>query len=355
SFKSISAGMSFRSAPAKDTPRGFDTLFVVNLAPVRSKSRKAPATVPLRILHRGWTPDQVQLYWQSGRSKPVKLPRLEKGVHAYYLPFGPLNLKGIPSLTVHFYFPKTVTDRWKTGSKAVYLLPTQCRAGEVRIGGKSFQIALLDRTLNGCFTDPCTANNRDGDWLLIDQNKDGAFSVSPSGAESPGMTKYIALGGHTWSPSVRGKCLYLKPVTLGSFKVRLTGLGDPCTFSAWSYATGMVSGSLDTTGCAEIPKEKFQLYSYSWTKDEWRLYGSLRGMGTFDPPSKGTKTFEVGPRLTCTLTKSSQKGEVKFTFKCIGRAKESITLYKDGKRVQPTLVFSDSRGQEAERLPMKFG
>jgi hypothetical protein len=154
SHKAISAGISLRSGAPKDAPVGFDTLFQGTLGPL-----------PVRFLHKGWDPKAIQMFLWPDRGKPVELARLEGGVSTYYLPFGPLALRGCPPVTVHFYFPPSTVslDAFKTQAKTLYVLPMQCMAGEASIGGKKVLIALLDRNLNGSPSDFCAQSEQDGD------------------------------------------------------------------------------------------------------------------------------------------------------------------------------------------------
>ncbi|MHC4779933.1 MAG: hypothetical protein ACYTFG_15280, partial [Planctomycetota bacterium] len=354
-FKSISVGITVRSELPKTAPKGYDTLFDFNVGGQLDKSGKTRGGVQVRILHRGLTHDSAQLFWQAPRARPVALPRIEKPISTYYIPFGPLRLRGVPAFTMHLYFPSKLSESWKKGTKRLYLLPVQCMTGEVRIQGKTYSVALLDRTLNGKWSDPCTLNAREGDWFLVDENRDKKFSVNLSSSESRGLTRCIPLAGHSWTLSCRGKSLYFKPVKLPTIRVELEGVGESTTLIGWSQATGSLSMPLDEKGGIEIPREKFQLYSYSWTKEKWRLFGTLKKLGVLKAPASGKTSIEVGPTLACTLTRTNQGEDMRFSFKCSGRAGESVTPYKDNKRVEPVFIVTERGGEEVFRKAKNFG
>ncbi|MHC4600821.1 MAG: hypothetical protein ACYS47_17660 [Planctomycetota bacterium] len=355
SFKTVSVGVTIRSAPVKDTPRGYDTLFDFQVGGQLNKKGKIQGGVQVRILHKGWKPESAKLFWQRPRGAPVPLDRIEKPISSYYLPFGPLQLRGVPPFTLHFYFPKTNVDSWKARSKSLYLLPARCMSGEARLNGRTYTVALLDRTLNGKWGDPCTEHSREGDWFLFDENQDKTFTINLMRSEGRGLTRCIPLAGHVWTVQCRGKQAYFKPVKLPDCRVELRGLAESATVTGWSQATGDISAPLDKEGGIEIARDKFHLYSYSWTKEKWRLTASLRKLGVHKAPSSGLKTFEVGPTLACSLTKTNQGEDMKFSFKCSGRAGESVTPYKDGKRIEPVFVITRSGGKEVLRQAGKFG
>jgi len=344
--KAISAGVSLRSVPSKDTPLGYDTMFTGAFGPLS-----------VRFLHKGWAEDQIKMFWWPDRGSPVEVPRLNAGVSPSYLPFGPVAVRGLPPITLHFYFPPPTMnlDAWKGQSKTLYVLPMQCLGGEALIGGKKVLLALLDRNLNGCASDPCTLNDTEGDWLLFDKDGDGAIAVATFNGEARGLTKFVPLNGHVWSVACNGREAVLKPVTLPACKVRIAGLGKSAALHGWSCSTGSFDGALDDGGCVEIPRDKFQLWSYEWTKDDWRLSGQLRSLGTLDPPAAGARAVEVGPKLKATLAKTDEAGSVKFEYRCAGRAKETVSVFRGGKQVVPAFVVFDAQNREVFRKEQSFG
>lgn len=346
--KTVSVGTLVRMEPAKDVPAGYDSLFLCTVGAGRGFT--------LRLLHKGLDPAAARFFWDSrpGRA-PAEIPRMEKRIHANYVAFGPLALKGLPPLTFHMYLLAGSPEAQAARARSIYVVPLQCVAGTAVVGGKTLLVGLLDRTLNGRFDDACALNATEGDWILFDRNGDGALDLNVSGNESLALTPCVELEGTTWKVTVRGRALVLQPVKLPVIRIRLAGLGTPCSVQAWSCATGIVNGELDAEGWFELPRDRAQLHSYSWTKDSWRLVGALRTLGVLDPPAAGIKEFEVGPALQMTLTRAPEGDSHKFTFKCVGRAQENVTLYKDGKRVQPVFVVSDASGAEVLREEKSFG
>lgn len=123
----------------------------------------------------------------------------------------------------------------------------------------------------------------------------------------------------------------------------------------WSSATGSFEGRLDADSCAEIDRDKFAPWSYECVRDAWKIVGSLRVLRTLDPPSGPVRTVEAGPLLKCNLVRNPAPGGDKFIFKCLGRVGDSVTVYKDGKKIEPLFIFKDERGEEVFRKTQGFG
>lgn len=343
-YTSATAGTYVRSLPAKDTPKGFDTAWELKTKTAR-----------FRILHRGWSATEAALFLETAPGRTAPIPRMKKGLHAVYLPFGPLRLKGLPLLTIHFYFPTSGVEAFKARTKSLHFVPLSVLCGKLRIGSKTHDVALLDRTMEGNFVDPCTTSSRDGDWLLFDQNNDGKFRVQVGGTESKPLTKYVLIDEVYWQPTLRGRTLYMKPVALKMSKIHFPDLGEGTRITAWSCAAGDLSGELDKNERLEIPCQRAQLYTYSLVKDDYRAVGALRGLGLFEPPARGEKTFTLGPPFEARITQTPSGEGTKISLKVVGRGGMSFSLYKANKRVQPFFVFCDGSGKELKREQGKFG
>ncbi|MHC4779934.1 MAG: hypothetical protein ACYTFG_15285 [Planctomycetota bacterium] len=350
SFQSL-LGIYVRSNAKRPAPDGYDTLFEVR--PEGKTEGKA-----VRILHRGWTKDTVQLFYMPPSGEPLEIPRCPRNLNPYYLAFGAIQVEALPFVTLHFYFPPRNVERWKASPrKMLYVMPSECLAGHAVIDGRRIRVGLLDTNINARFGDSCRKHARDGDWILVDSNGDGRFSVTYSSSESRGITQRVILAGRTWAMKVVGETLILTPAPVETYKVRFSGLESPCAIFGWSKLTGSIKGSLDETGCIEVPRGEWIPYSYQWTKGDWRLSASLRSLGTQRAPFDG-KTVEVrvGPKLKFDLKKSETVEGTKVTFRCLGKGGESVTLYRNGKRVDaPVLVISDPDGEEVFRKTMKYG
>jgi hypothetical protein len=356
SFKSL-LGLTVTSDPRETPPEGYDSIFDPTM---RSGRKRIP--YPGRFLHKGWTPEDVKICYRPEKGEVVELPRLKRGIYNYYLAFGPVHMKGMPPVTVHFYFPPARmnaqnVDRWKKGRKMLYLVPARALTGEVCVGDMTFTLGLLDVNLNGSHADPCVEHARDGDWLLVDTNGDETFDIGYSNGESRGLTKCVRLGGKTWRLRCEGKTLSLTPVTLECYRLKIDGIGSDAVFYGWSVATGTVSGQVGADGCVDIPKDDFRPYSYQWVKDGWKVSASLRNLGVLSPPESGeAKVLTVGPKLRIQLTKRDQGEQTRFSFRCLGRGGESVTLYKGRTRVDaPVLVVTNGVGKEVLRQAMRYG
>ncbi|GEM_PF-2757855 len=347
-YRNLGAGTYVRSAPPEQAEIGFDTLFTIAVG-------KEGRT--LNIHHKGWRKEEVALFYTGEAGLPEEIPRIEKGVHAYYLAFGPVEIDGVPPFTLHLYYPPRNVSRWRTGRKVLFLLPMECLAGELRLGERAFKVGLFDRNLNGTYTDPCLQHSREGDWFLVDVDGDGAFLLGyASKGESLGLTRYVQAGGGTWDVALEGQKLVLHPVSLSTCKVKIEGAGPSSRVFGWSYACGSIQGALDGEECIEVPEEKFLLYSYRMERGAWRLSGSLRSCGVLDPAgAEGPLVVSVGPPVEKVLRSRLRGGDVHFSFSFAGRARERLTLYKDGNRIDLVLVVVDGEGKEVFREAMRYG
>ncbi len=353
-FKSITAAKSVGSSKA---PQGFDLQFETLLFARRDAKGAETGGMRSAFLQKSWDRPALKMFCRIEGSRPAELARIEKGINDYYIPFGPAKLPRQMSVTAHLYFPLTNIEAFRTSGsvKYVYLTPCDCPQGEVEIGGTTRKIGLLDRTLNGSPLDPCKEKLQDGDWVLYDENGDGAFDITGLNKESMPLTKAVSIGGSFWAISLAGQELTLKPVNVQSFRIRMDGVKKPCKVIGWSDMTGNFSAEVDDHGFAEIPKDTFQLYSYDCTLGNWSLDGSLRNSGRQKPPSGGEQKVVVGPKLKGQFEKQGEGKNVRFVFKCFGRANEPVNVEKDGKRIAPAFVITRADGSEAARIECPFG
>lgn len=345
-------GTYVRTKPDAKAPDGFDGVFDLTL-----EDGRADRPLPVQVLHRGWTGDDLKLFLSVGGRDAEEIARCDGRIYPYYVAFGPVGLPGRPACTLHFFVPPDERKAAAPRAGILYLVPAGCLKGQATIGGRTLTVGLLDINLNGDFGDACVKHARDGDWLLVDEDGDGAFRVGYRLAESKSLTRIVSLGGQTFSARLDGRTLVLSPASVECFKIRLEGLVAPCTVSGWSTATGDVSGTLDADGCIEVPRGGVGLFSYQVVKDGWRVTANLRALGTIEPPDSGdTRTVAVGPGFRLSLAHRPRGLDHHFTFQCLGRGGESVTLFDGKTRVAPPeLVVTLPGGVEVERLAMKYG
>ncbi len=357
SFTQASAASHIRSSAPGNVPAGYDTLFVGRLGAERTPDGLEMGGVEVRFLHRGYDRASFEIFHCPKDGEPVRLERLQGAVHAVYVAFGPLIIEGLPPLTVHFYYPTSKVEEWKQRpGRALFVIPMECLSGEAVINGRKTAVGLYDRNLNLKYDDFCTLHTHDGDWLLVDGNGDGKFLVNAPGPDVMGFTRVVSLGGSFWKPSLKADELTLTPAAVDMFSVRLIGLGMPCKITGWSVLTGAVACDLDELSCAKFPKAAFRLYSYVWTRDNWQVIGSLGVTGQRNPPDGGIMELEAGPVLRGEVKKKSGEGSAAiYTFRCLGRAGETVTVMNMQKRVDPVFVIKDASGTEVFRKSIPFG
>ncbi|MHC5036696.1 MAG: hypothetical protein ACYTHM_05225 [Planctomycetota bacterium] len=354
--KNTLGGTYIASSSKEKPPPGFDSLFTGRFGAVRGKDNVLRGGIPFRFLHKGWEREKVRLFIQFTGGDPIPLFRLDRSLNQYYIPFGPARIEGLPPLTLHFYYPTRNVEAWKTRAMRIYALPMACRAGTATVNGQKIKIGLLDRNLNGSVGDPCVAHVRDGDWVLIDKNQDGAFDIDTHRGEAKPLTRCLHIAGKDWAVVCKGNQLTLSSAKITKVKLRLEGIANPCRIYAWSAETGSIQTQLDEDGCITLPKGKCSLYTYQWTKGEWRLTGSLRAVGVLDLKEGTANRLKVGPSLRATLSGRQGPTGFRFTFRCLGQAGESVTIYQGGRRVPPpTLVITDAKGEEVFRQAMRYG
>jgi hypothetical protein len=357
-FRNIGAGSYMRSAPATAVPEGYDTLF----EGVPGRRPRGPFDLDLsgrkvRFLHKGMDRDTLKMFVWPKDGDPTEITRLERGIHAYYIPFGPVKIPGYPKLTVHFYFPTRNIEAWKKRNvRAMWVLPMECLTGEVEVGLRKFKIGLFDRNVNGKYLDPCTQHRSEGDWLLVDKNSDGKFLVYSGGPEVRGITRVLRLGGSYWKLGLEGTQLRLTPTEVQTFRLRVEGLKAPCKLTGWSCLCGDYSRTLGKDGCIELPRSTYRIYTYALEKDGWTLSAAVGSRGIFQAPSSGGASVALGPEFRGELTKyRPERTPNTYAFRVLGRAGETLRIMKGKTRPTPVFVVRSADGSEVFRKNCRFG
>jgi hypothetical protein len=355
-FKDLDAASSILSEADDPPPEGFHPGASGKLGCSFTEKGTRGGT-PVRFLLRGETLHDLRLFFWPQDGAPVEVPRMPEAHIPQNLAFGPWRIEGHPSMSLHLMVPpKLDFEQWNSSRKYIRALAMECLAGETALDGRIFRIAVLDRDCNGRIPDVCVKHAREGDSLLVDENADGAFDVSRNSTECRGLTRCIRFGAKTYRVAVEGRELLLEPCVLPAMKLRFPNLAPGCVVSGWSEASGLFSGALDASNAVEVPADKAVIYNYRWARDGWVLTGSLFNVGNVEPPAGGrVREMEFGPALRGDLTVKGKDGAWAFTFKSLGRGKESAQAAKEGLRNQPTLAIADASGKEVFRQLMSFG
>jgi hypothetical protein len=234
----------------------------------------------------------------------------------------------------------------------------------VKLGDKSYKIALIDGDFNGRFEpikDIAGTGRGSGDTLAIDQSGDGSFSYDPNGggeiqpltpmvhvADAYYKVKLAADGSDIAFEKVEPKMGTLA-VKGGNFEVVLLGesgmhyLKGPKT--SWDLPEGRYVGQSAGLVMTDEQKSKWLL----------RTSAKLGGLAAFEVKPGNTKTVELGGPLMVKADVQKQtsgwifKGtEVGVGFVIVGKGGEeySPAAEKDGTQVPaPKIAIYDQDGK----------
>jgi hypothetical protein len=280
--------------------------------------------------------------------------------------FDPVTLTGKDGQKVRVRF----MSHSSAGTEALgclHAVPAGCRMGKVKLGEKTYAVALIDGNLNGRYNDllagPYQEQNMDA--LVIDRNGDGQFDLfnpSQSPPEWSPLAKGVAVDGKSYNVTAAADGSQIEitaaepkygSLDLGRHQVRLVAFsdfglqeietkGEKIRVAAGRYST--VSGELVAND----------------GKANWRLqFGGDPGrLGTFVVNAEETLSLPLGPPLAPTAKVSQAERAVLLEYVLEGRSGEvyAAAVTKDATRLPPpTLEVVDPSGKIIYTGAFAFG
>ena len=270
-----------------------------------------------------------------------------------------------------------MTAEWRKPG-LVFLRPSACLSGKVRLAGKEHRVVVIDSNFNGRWNDvwspsgkPITSWTGSFDFFAIDRDGNGTFGL-PSGGPSAKALEAMEVQPLTKMLRMKDTC-YDADVAADGSKIRLAKLT-------------LQSGTLDL-GCKglellalcdagfrylELPDGKTELPAGSYMAIQpslsrtdakgakWKLSGG-RDPGKlvkFEIQKGKTLKIKAGPPLVIKTDVTKQLGTASIGISAVGQAGEAYTggAEKDGKRPDPpTLKILDEKGKVLAEGAFKYG
>jgi hypothetical protein len=250
----------------------------------------------------------------------------------------------------------------------LHAVPAGYRTGKVKLGEKTYAVALIDGNLNGLYNDllvgPYQGQNMD--VLAIDRNGDGKFDAfnpnQPSPEWSP-LAKGLAAGGEFYTVTVAADGSQIEiaaaqpkygNLALGPHQVNLTAFSDfgLVRIEAKGQAASIPAGRYSTVSGALVANDG--------TVD-WRLQlGSDPGpAATFTVNADETLPLPLGPPFAPSAKVTQSEREVAFDYLLQGRSGEVYnagSISKGSTRLPPPrLEVVDSSGKIIYTAAFEFG
>ncbi len=274
--------------------------------------------------------------------------------------FGPIAVKlereGATGL-YHFYiqrWPQISGDYWR-------LQPACYNVGAVTIGGKAYQMAVIDGTGNGLFNDVWSSSTNWPDHAYVDWNGDGKFGRK----ESLNCTRRYVRDGQWYevSFSADGTEVLFTPT---KFPMGTVTFGDLGLAAQFVSDTGQGGFNASGQERIEVPADDYSLLR-TWVKrtDEagllWEASGSRSPGVEFTVREGQETTLAVGMPFTGSLQVASpgpyKAGQtIRFAGKATGTGGKDYQFTRAGVRQPaPTMVIRDKEGEQIGSYAFQYG
>jgi hypothetical protein len=222
-------------------------------------------------------------------------------------------------------------------------------AGDVKLGGQTYRVAVLDKDLNGRYESAFGADGKTVPWwradaIAIDAGQDGKFSRGGDGSEIMPLVKAVRVKNIYYHMQVAPDGSSIKMEKYEP-KMGTLDIGAAASLAALSE-TGMhnLSGS---DGKWQVPEGKYSGESLSIAKTdadgkEWRLMAAGVGpLENFEVRGGQTTAIKIGPPLALKVNAGEpESGQISLNLALAGKGGEtySVGLQKGTSRLQPPKV-----------------
>jgi hypothetical protein len=251
------------------------------------------------------------------------------------------------------------------------VFPAGYMAGEVRVAGQPYRVALVDSNVDGRYDkalDLSAARAPPSDTLAFDSDRDGKFAEK--NAAGPGeilpLLAMLQVTGAYYSvtPAPDGSSVRLEraepkcgTLDVGSGDVALTLMSSAGVFARLGGSQGKWQVPAGKCRVRSVVITRTDSTGAKWTLMSSRDPGKLADL---DIRPGETLSVKVGPPLTSKIIAEDQEGRrVMISASLKGRAGEeyavSIFLLKDGRDAPPRLKIFDEAGKELAAASFGFG
>ena len=258
--------------------------------------------------------------------------------------------------------------------------------GKVKFGEKSHLVALVDANANGAFNDP-VAGNREGDWILVDQNDEGNFGPDYRYPEKLAYVgKYLYVDAIYWGVSVArdGSTIGITRPQIATGRlqidepsVKITVIGENGKFvlkrtkaeEAFILPVGNYRvQAVEVTQIAEEGKgKKPSLVPRPAVPDDMRGTWTIKSMASRGeaPPGRpflitqdALATMKVGSPLKARVTPYRAAKELRFDLVLQGQDGLSYQILREGQSPEdtpPMLKLRTKKGDWEKKYAFHFG
>ncbi len=252
--------------------------------------------------------------------------------------------------------------------EVIQVCPVDSHIGKIRIGGKVYEVLLMDSDYDGqcrtIFSAECVQERWPNcDSIAFDYDGDGRFvhTVFQSVEEIP-LPRMLKIGGQYYA------------VDLSENMRRLTLVKTEPEFGTVAFSTPNItvcllsdafSGYINTSnGAYSLPAGHYSAYCFKarvkvedndWEMSSWYNTGQLK---YFEIKPDQTTRLEFGPPLTAKVEVLKQAREVSLDLKLYGSGGEMYrpNIQRNGKVVkEPSFSIVDENGTVLETGRFKYG
>ena len=252
--------------------------------------------------------------------------------------------------------------------EVIQVYPVDSHIGKIRIGGKVYEVLLMDSDYDGqcrtIFSAECVQERwPDCDSIAFDYDEDGQFGhvVFHSVEEIP-LPRMLKIGGQYYA------------VDLSENMRRLTLVKTEPEFGTVAFSPPNItvcllsdafSGYINTSnGAYSLPAGHYSAYCFKarvkvedndWEMNSWYNTGQLK---YFEIKPDQTTRLEFGPPLTAKVEVLKQAREVSLDLKLYGSGGEMYrpNIQRNGKVVkEPSFSIVDENGTVLETGRFKYG
>ncbi|MCX5684965.1 MAG: hypothetical protein NT049_14965 [Planctomycetota bacterium] len=240
-------------------------------------------------------------------------------------------------------------------------------AGEVKLGGQTYRVAVLDKNLNGRYESAFAAGGQQepswrADAFAIDLNQDGRFGSSGDGSEIMPLVKAVCVKNVFYRVQVApdGSSIKFEKYEL---KLGTLDIGLAASLTAFSE-TGFHSLN-GSDGKWQVPEGKYLGEELSIAKTdaagkEWQLRGSGLGpLENFEVRAGQTTAIKIGPPFTLKVDAGRlDAGQILMNFSLAGKGGETYSFdiqMGTGTHTVPKVKVFDASGKLLAEGNTEFG
>jgi len=222
-------------------------------------------------------------------------------------------------------------------------------AGEAKLGGQTYRVAVLDKNLDGRYESAFGADGKIVPWwradaIAIDAGQDGKFSRGGDGSEIMPLVKAVRVKDVYYRVQVAPDGSSIK---FEKYEPKMGTLDIGAAASLMALSETGIHSLSGSDGKWQVPEGKYSGESLSITKTdadgkEWRLGAASVGpLENFEVRGGQTTAIKIGPPLTLKVEAGQpESGQISLDLALAGKGGEtySVGLRKGTSSLPPPKV-----------------